>query len=150
VPTSPSISKLERFFRIAAGLDIDKHDIKRIQAFVNARIERLIVRAEAVAKANTRDIIVPYDLPITSGMQERMHEFRKIDVDVGLEAELDRIIKRPPTDLDYFEDTERQLPCIGGALTLALACSFKLFNPELKQPMSEHWERAERLFDLVL
>src|SRR3979409_93651 len=125
MPTSTNISKFERFFRLAASLDIDNKDLERFEEFVNAKIRDLVVRAEAIAKANTRDIIEPYDVPITRGLQDRMHEFRKLDAEVGLKSELDRIVKRPPTDFEYFEDTEAELVWIAGGLTLALARSFR-------------------------
>jgi hypothetical protein len=147
---STSIAKFERFFRVAASLDIDKNDIKRFEEFLNAKVRDLVVRAEAIAKANGRDMIMPYDIPITSGLQERMHEFRKIDAQIGLETELGRMVKRPPTDLDYFEDTEGELVWIAGGLALALACSFRILDPDLKNPMTEHWERASALHDLLL
>jgi hypothetical protein len=35
-------------------------------------------------------------------------------------------------------------------LSLALARSFKIIDPELKNPDTEHWERAFRLFDLLI
>ena len=52
-----SVSTWERFFRAAAGLNIDKNDIKRHQDFIDARLRSLVARAEAVAKANGRDLI---------------------------------------------------------------------------------------------
>jgi hypothetical protein len=113
-------------------------------------VRDLVVRAEAIAKANGRDMIMPHDIPITGGLQERMHEFRRIDAEIGLETELDRMVKRPPTDLDYFEDTEGEFVWIAGGLALALACSFRILDPDLKNPMTEHWERATALHDLLL
>jgi hypothetical protein len=150
MPISTSISKFEHFFRLAASLDIDKNDLKRLEEFINATIRNLIVRAEAIAKANTRDIIMPFDVPITRGLQDRMYEFRKLDAEVGLKSELDRIVKRPPTDFEYFEDTEAELVWIAGGLTLALARSFRIVDPDLKNPMTEHWARAYALYDLLL
>src|SRR5690349_20928924 len=61
--TSISIPKFERFFRVAASLDTDKEDLRRFEDFINRKIRDLVVRAEAFAKANTRDIIMPFDLP---------------------------------------------------------------------------------------
>ncbi|MGZ5175508.1 MAG: DUF1931 family protein [Burkholderiales bacterium] len=69
-----SIPRFERFFRLAASLDVDKADLNRYDEFVNHEIYDLLLRAQATAKANARDII-PQDLPITKGLQERMHEF---------------------------------------------------------------------------
>lgn len=150
MPTSTNISKFERFFRLAASLDIDNRDLEHFEEFVNAKIRDLVVRAEAIAKANTRDIIEPYDVPITRGLQDRMHEFRKIDTDVGLEVELHRMVKRPPTDFEYSEDTEGKLVWIAGGLALALARSFRIVDPDLRNPMRTHWERVFALYDLVL
>ena len=150
MPISTSIPTFERFFRLAAGLDIDKEDLKRFEDFINRKIRDLVVRAEAFAKANTRDIIMPYDLPITRGLQDRMHEFRTIDAEVGLEIELDRLVKRPRTDFDYFQDTEAQLVWVAGGLAVALARSFRIVDPDLKNPMTLHWERAFALHDLLL
>jgi hypothetical protein len=124
--------------------------LKRFEDFINPKIRDLVVRAEAIAKANTRDIIMPYDLPITRGLQDRMHEFRTIDAEVGLEIELDRLVKRPPTDFDYFQDTEAQLVWVAGGLAVALARSFRIVDPDLKNPMTVHWERAFALYDLLL
>jgi hypothetical protein len=150
MPITTSIPKFERFFRLAASLDIDKADFKRYEEFINTKLRDLVVRAEAIAKANTRDIIMPFDLPITRGLQDRMHEFRKLDAEVGLKSELDHIVKRPPTDFEYFEDTEGELVWIAGGLTLALARSFRIVDPDLKNPMTEHWDRAYALYDLLL
>ena len=74
-----AIAKFERFFRLAAGLDVDKSDLKRYSDFVNDKLYDLLLRAQAAAKANGRDVIEPHDLPITKGLQERIHEFRRID-----------------------------------------------------------------------
>jgi hypothetical protein len=69
-----SANKFERFFRVEAGLNVDRTDLKRHNEFVNQKIYDLLIRAEAAAKANDRDIIRPVDLPITKGLQERIHE----------------------------------------------------------------------------
>jgi hypothetical protein len=34
--------------------------------------------------------------------------------------------------------------------SLALARTFKIIDPDLKNPQSEHWERSFRIFDLLL
>lgn len=71
------IARFERFFRSAANLHVDKADFKRYSDFVNGKIYDLLIRGQATAKANDRLIIEPFDLPITKGLQERIHEFRK-------------------------------------------------------------------------
>ena len=55
-----SVPKLERFFRAASGLDVDKDDLKRYSDFIHAKLYDLLLMAEATAKANGRDIIQPW------------------------------------------------------------------------------------------
>ena len=60
-----SVARFERFFRIAARLNVDKQDLRRCSDFINRKVYDLLVRAEDTAKANDRVIIEPFDLPIT-------------------------------------------------------------------------------------
>lgn len=140
----------ERFFRLAAGLDVDKQDLKRYRDFVNHKIHDLLIRGEAAAKANGRDTIEPFDLPITKGLQECIHAFREIDEEIELQPILDRLAARPPLELAYSDETEARLPAIAGGLSVALARSFKVIDPHQKRPHGEQWYRAVQLFDIVL
>jgi hypothetical protein len=151
-PTSHvmSVAKFERFFRIAAGLDVDKQDLKRYSDFINHKIYDLLLRAEAIAKANGRVIIEPIDLPITKGLQERIHEFDNIDEQIELRPILDQLAARPPLDLAYAEDTEDRLPEVVGGLSVALARAFKIIDGELKNPATRHWQQCFRIFDLLI
>jgi Domain of unknown function (DUF1931) len=56
----------------------------------------------------------------------------------------------PPLDLACSVETEARLPEIAGALSLALARTFKIIDPDFKNPQSERWERSFRIFDLLL
>ena len=96
-----SVAKFERFFRVAAGLDIDKADLKRYSDFVHQKIRDLLIRAVANAKANRRDIIEPQDLPITKGLQECMHLFRDLDEEIELKPILEHLSTLPRLELDY-------------------------------------------------
>lgn len=145
-----AIAKFERFFRVAAGLDVDKSDLKRYSDFVNAKIYDLLLRGQAAAKANGRVIIEPFDPPITKGLQEQIHAFRNIDEQIELKPILDHLAARPPLDLAYSEETEARLPELAGGISVALARTFKILDPELKNPQSEHWERSQRIFDFLL
>src|ERR1700704_3173469 len=115
------VARFERFFRLAAGLDVDKQDLKRYSDFVNHKIYDLLVRGEAVAKANGRDIIEPFDLPITKGLQETIREFRYVDETIELQPILDHLTARPPLELNFSDETEAKLPMIAGGLSIALA-----------------------------
>lgn len=145
-----NINKFERFFRVAAGLDVDKKDLKRYSDFVNQKTYDLLIRGKAAATANGRDIIQPSDLPITKGLQESIHEFRKIDEDIDLKSILEYIASLPPLNVTYSYDTEERLPDVVGGLSLALARAFTIIDPDLKNPQTKHWERAFRIFDLLL
>ncbi|MGC2822033.1 MAG: DUF1931 family protein, partial [Candidatus Sulfotelmatobacter sp.] len=46
--------QIEHFFRAAAGLNIDKDDIKRYYAFVDQKVVDLLLMAQHTAKANDR------------------------------------------------------------------------------------------------
>jgi hypothetical protein len=145
-----SINKFERFFRVAAGLDVDKKDLKRYSDFVTQKTYDLLIRGKAAATGNGRDIIEPADLPITKGLQESIHEFRKIDEDIELKSILEYIVALPPLNMTYSYETEERLPDVVGGLSVALARTFTIIDPDLKNPQTRHWERAFRIFDLLL
>ena len=145
-----SVPKIKRFFRAANGLDVDKDDVKRYSDFIHAKLYDLLVMADATAKANGRDIIQPWDLPITKGLQERIHQFLKLDEAIELQPILDRLAEAPQLDLAIDDDTVQRLPLVAGGLSVALACSFGIIDPTSKNPGTEHWGRAFQLFDLLL
>jgi hypothetical protein len=144
------VAKFERFFRKAAGLDVDKQDLRRYSDFINHKIYDLLVRGEAAAKANGRNIIQPFDLPITKGLQESIHAFGEIDETIELKPILNQITARPPLDMAASVETEARLPAVAGGLSVALARAFKVIEPDLKNPRPEHWQRCFQIFDLLL
>jgi hypothetical protein len=144
-----SVTTWEHFFRATAGLNIDKNDVKRHQDFVDARLRRLVVRAEAVAKANGRDLIELWDLPITAGLQTCQHDFERIDADLDLSRALGEVTPLPPTDFDYSESASTGLVSVAGAVSVALARVLRLLDPEMKNPQTAQWERAEQIFDVL-
>lgn len=144
-----SIANCERFFRAAAGLDIDKEDVRRFGDFVERKLHDLILRAQAVAKANERDVIEPFDLPITKGLQEAIHSCRALLQQNQLDA-LFMSVPLPQVDFEYSEATVAELPHVAGGVSVALARSFKLVSPELKNPQTSHWEMVFQLFNLLL
>jgi hypothetical protein len=150
-PRRPTgISRFERLFRVAGGLDIDKSDIKRHEDFVNRKIYDLLVCAEETARLNGRDVIEVRDLPIAQGLRRCIEDFKEIDETIELRPILDYIAKRPPLGLRYSDATEAEFPNIAGGISVALARTFKLVDPKLKNPQTEHWERAQRIFGLLL
>ena len=145
-----SASTFERFFRRAAGLDVDKADIKRYSDFVGHKLYDLVVLGQANAGANGRDVIEPSDLPITKGLQETIHRFGTLDQEVELRPILEHLATLPPLDRPVDERTQARLPDIVGGLSLALARTFVIIEPKLTNPQSRQWQRAFRIFDLLL
>ena len=144
------ISEFQRFFREAASLDVDKDDLRRYEEFVNRNVYDLLLMGQAKATANGRDVIEPHDLPITKGLQETIHDFRGMDEAAHLRPILEQMVALPTLDLVYSEETEVRLPGIAGGLSLALARTFGIIDPKLENPQTKHWDRAFRIFDLLL
>jgi hypothetical protein len=90
---------------------------------------------QAAATANRRDTVEAWDLPITKGLQESIHAFEQLDLEIGLEPILERSVPRP-ADLDrpYSEKMETRLPAIAGGLSVALARAFKISILTLRIP----------------
>jgi hypothetical protein len=145
-----AIPRYERFFRSVAEIDVDKDDLKRFSNFVFEQVYDMLIMAQATAKANLRDVIEPWDLPITKGLQECVHEFEKLDQDIELEPFLGDLAARPQLDEAIGEETQERIPAVAGGLAVALARSFKIIDPKVVNPSSEHWERAFRLFELLM
>ncbi|MCU7730807.1 DUF1931 family protein [Actinoplanes sp. KI2] len=151
-PTLPvfGVAKFERFFRAAAELDVDKNDLKRYSDFVERKLYDLLLIGQNTAGANGRDIVEPWDLPVTKGLQESMHAFRKLDEEIELEPLLGRLATYPPLDRALSEETEARLPAVVGAISIALARTFRVIDPDVRNPQSEHWERVFQVFDQLI
>jgi hypothetical protein len=145
-----NVPTFERFFRAAGDLDVDKADVKRYNDFLAQQIADLLIIAQAHAKANIRDVIEPWDLPVTKGLQECIHRFRKLDGQIGLEPILEDLVDHPQLDVAVSDETKAELPLLAGGLSLALAESFHIIDPNLRNPQTAQWERAFQLFDLLL
>jgi hypothetical protein len=143
-------TKFERLFRVAGRVDVDRDDVQRYLDFVNDALYDMLVMAQATAKANVRDVIDPWDLPVTKGLQESTHAFERMDEEIGIEPILGELAARPPLDVTLDEDTQARLPLIFGGITVALARTFRLIDAELKAVHSEEWERTFNLFRLLI
>ena len=148
--THPSgIPAFERFFRSVASITIHKNDVRRFREFVDEQIDDIAIAGRNSAKWNGRDVVVPQDLPITKGVQERMREFDKLEEAEEIRELLRQVVRQPPGDVTFAEDTERLLPELFGGLSIALARSFRVVDPKVSNPSTEHWERVFTLFRLV-
>src|SRR4029078_4005193 len=97
--TVMGFTKVERFFRAAGGVDVDRDDIKRYLDFVNDALYDLLLIGQATAKANVRDVILPWDLPVTKGLQESVHAFERLEEEIELRTILESLAARPPLDV---------------------------------------------------
>jgi hypothetical protein len=143
-------TKFEQFFRAASGVNVDRDDVRRYFDFVNDAIYDLTLMGQATAKANVRDVIQPWDLPITRGLQESIHAYERIEQEIELQPILESLAARPPLDATLDEETERRLPAIFGGISVALARTFKEIDPDIKAVHTEEWQRAFRVFRLLV
>ncbi len=148
--TTLGVSRFQHFFRISAGLQVNKNDLKRYRDFLNRKLYDMLVTAQATARANLRDILLPADLPITKGLQECMHEFQKLDIDIGLLSLLEEMEVVPPTDLALSEEAETRLPQVAGGVSVALARTIRILDRGLTAPHSADWEEAFGVMDLLI
>jgi hypothetical protein len=102
--------EVRTIFRIVAGLDVDKQDLKRYGDSINQKLYDLLLRGQAAAKANGRVIMEPSDLPITKGVQECIHEFEKLDEEIELRPILDHLAARRP--LTSFTARMSRITCL--------------------------------------
>ena len=148
--THPSgIPAFERFFRSVASITIHKNDVRRFREFVDEQIDDIAIAGRNSAKWNGRDVVVAQDRPITKGVQERMREFDKLEEAEEIRELLRQAVRQPPGDVTFAEDTERLLPELFGGLSIALARSFRVVDPKVSNPSTEHWDRVFTLFRLV-
>lgn len=145
-----SIQTFRRFFRAAAHLDVDDADVQRFSDFVDELIDELVAVGRKSALAEGRDVIEPHDLGLTEGIQERMREFARLEDADEVRGLLARQVRQPPGGVRFSRDAERLLPELFGGLSVALARSVRIVDPELTNPQPEHWERAFLLFQLLI
>ncbi|MFI9610104.1 DUF1931 family protein [Streptomyces sp. NPDC052023] len=102
------------------------------------------------AKANGRNTVEPWDLPITKGLQESIHRFRQLDEEVELKPILEQLAAHPPLDRTPTQEAEDRFPEIIGGLSVAVAETFKIMYPDVKNPQTSHWEGVTAVFDRLL
>jgi hypothetical protein len=143
------IPEVKRFFREAGGVDVDKSDLDRYRTFVDEKVDDIAVAGRDSARWNNRDVIAPQDLPITKGLQERMREFGKMESADDMRQWMGQTLRRPPDDVTFGEETEAVLNDVFGGISIALANSFRILEPDLENPTSQTWDRAFALFRMV-
>ncbi len=144
------IPQVQRFFRAAGGVNVDKDDVKRYRKFLDDKIDDIVIASRDTAKWNGRDMIAPQDLPITKGLQEQIRAFGKLEEADELRRLLRGTVRRPPDDVTFGDETEDVLIEVFGGLGVALARSFRLLDEHVTNPTTEHWDRAFGLFRLLV
>lgn len=143
-------TEFERFFRKAAQIRVDRDDVKRYLDFVNDVLYDMLLIGQATAKANARDIIEPWDLPITAGLQQCMHQFGRIDEDIELRPILESLAARPPLASALSEETQARLPLLFGGISVALARTFHVLDAELTAVHTDEWDRAFSVVQILI
>jgi hypothetical protein len=111
----------------------------------------LLLIAQHKTKANDRVRVELRDLPVTKGLQESIHAFEALDMDIGLERILERNVPEPPFDLPYSIATKLTLD--RRSLRRSEPCSQAPSRSWIRRPIilqPEQWERAFQIFDLLL
>jgi len=122
----------------------------RFEAFGREQVADLLTIARARAKLDGRDVIESRDLPVTNGLHESIHRFRQLELGAEVRPMLEQMATRPQLDLAVAVDVDEVLPEVAGGVSLALGHTFQLIDSTVRNPAIEHWERAFRIFDLLL
>ena len=98
-----------------------------------------------------RDVIEPWDLPITKGLQESTHAFQRLEEEIesahsGVADGQAAALLRDPGRGDRGQATA----AVRRHQRLALARTFKLIDAELKAVHSEEWEGTFNLLRLLI
>jgi hypothetical protein len=142
--------QLQKLFRRAAGLEIDKSDVKRLNDFIGKRLHALLIQGQVAASVNGRDIIDYQDIPITYGLQLALRDFKEIDQELALALILEQLAKLPPLRKGLSKILEKKLPLLVGGITVSLARIFRIVNSDLKNPTSREWEQVEEIYRVLL
>ena len=122
---------------------VDKDDLKRYNKLdANRKLYDLLIIGQGTAGANDRGIIMPFDLPITKGLQESMHRFNNLDEDVELQPILEHLATLPPGPTGR-RGNPSEAARSGGWLECGPGHeTFKIIDPKLRNPQTTHWERS--------
>ena len=70
-----AVPKLERFFRLAAGLKVNRIDLKRFGDFLADKLYDLLLAAQATAQPTAATSSNPTVSRFTKGLQENIHRY---------------------------------------------------------------------------
>ena len=139
VSRDPSVGYfgIRTVFRFGGEHQDRQNDVRHFRDFVDEQIDEIAIAGRNSAKGNRRDVIVAQDLPITKGVQERMREFDELDEAEEIRELLltSQVVRHPPGDVTFAEDTDQLLPELFGGLSVALARSFRRTGRDNFQPV---------------
>ncbi len=143
-----SYSKLQKLFRKAADLELNKTISERIIVFLKKKLNDMFYIAEEKARGEGRDYIKLSDLPLTKGFKNSMDEFMNLEeiVDVAPIEKFAKSVTAYPMDSDLIDN----LGIIAGTLFVLVGRVIKLVNPLAKRPGIDEVERAIKILDLTL
>jgi hypothetical protein len=144
------VPEVRRFFRAGGDVDVDEDDVKRYWEFVDEKVDDIATAGRNSARWNGYDVIAPQDLPITRELREHMRAFASLYEADDLRRLLRESLRRPPGDVTFGEETEDVCIEVFGGISLALARSFRVIDPQVRNPSTAHWDRAFDLFRLLL
>jgi hypothetical protein len=145
-------AEFERFFEAAADLEVSGQDLGRYNEFVDRKLYDLLLVGAAHAGAGRREAIEPQDLPVTKGLQESAHAYRKMaEVAGAAGAAGDSGDAGPWTEPGpLLEETTARLPELAGGISVALARALRALDTADRTPTTEDWDLAFELFDLLI
>jgi Domain of unknown function (DUF1931) len=79
-----------------------------------------------------------------------MDEGKVLEGELDCKSVLAELITIPMLDMEYSIGTEETLPEIACALLISLGRVCKTLDEKMKNPQTQHWEQALRIFDAVL
>jgi hypothetical protein len=144
------IPEVTRLFRAGGDVDVDDDHVQRCWEFVDEMVEDLAIAGRDSARWNGHDVTAAQDLPITRGLREQVRAFSSLYEAVDLRRLLRESWRRPPEDVTVGEETEDVRIEAFGGISLALARSFRVIDPQVRNPSTAHWDRAFDLFRLLL
>lgn len=145
-----AVKQFQKLFRTAAGLNVDKNDIKRLSSFINDKLADLLLLGQVSARVNNRDVIDFTDLPITKGLQTNIHEFKNMDETLNMQPILEQQAKLPSLKLDYSVNLQSKIPELVGGITVSLAKAFRALDKSIKNPSPIEWEKVEAIYNILL
>jgi hypothetical protein len=144
----------ETFFATTMELQVDKMDLRNLEAFLSRNLSDLLVRGYANAKDNRHEAIERQDLPITKGLNDTIYRFREFDTDKKLrgamEDAVDTTIREANLEMPLGEAAREFLPQVVGGLSLSLAQTFKIIDPDLRNPGPAEWDKVFRIFEQLV